>query len=111
MDPLALCVILQVYCLNYSYAIYTSSQVKIMWPRGEATSGPGADITSSRKAKSAGLSGFVQYMKRRDAETCVREMDGFDWGGSILRVGWSKAVPSVSKALYGETTSILFAYV
>lgn len=73
-----------------------------MWPRGEGTVGPGADITSSRKAKSAGLSGFVQYMKRRDAESCVREMDGFDWGGSILRVGWSKAVALAPKAIYCE---------
>lgn len=73
-----------------------------MWPRSDATSGVGADITSSRKSKSAGLSGFVQYMKRRDAEACVRELDGFDWGGSILRVGWSKAVPLAPKALYGE---------
>lgn len=76
-------------------------QVKIMWPRGDGTSGVGADITSSRKSKSAGLSGFVQYMKRKDAEACVREMDGFDWGGSILRVGWSKAVPLAPRAMYG----------
>ncbi|EAU91487.2 SR140 protein [Coprinopsis cinerea okayama7 len=59
--------------------------VKIMWPRGDASSGPGADMTSTRKAKSAGLSGFVSYMKRRDAEEALREFDGFDWGGSILR--------------------------
>ncbi|KAF8320853.1 hypothetical protein DL93DRAFT_2073611 [Clavulina sp. PMI_390] len=74
--------------------------VKIMWPRGDASTGVGADITSTRRSKSAGLSGFVQYMKRKDAESCVREMDGFDWGGSVLRVGWSKAVPLAPRALY-----------
>ncbi|KAG2015754.1 SR140 protein [Coprinopsis cinerea AmutBmut pab1-1] len=74
--------------------------VKIMWPRGDASSGPGADMTSTRKAKSAGLSGFVSYMKRRDAEEALREFDGFDWGGSILRVGWSKAVPVAAKPMF-----------
>ena len=73
-----------------------------MWPRGDNSSGVGGDITSSRKSRSAGLSGFVQFMKRKDAENCVREMDGFDWGGSVLRVGWSKAVPLAPRALYGE---------
>lgn len=62
--------------------------------------GPGADMTASRSKKSAGLSGFVSFMKRKDAECAVREMDGFDWGGSTLRVGWSKAVPIAAKALY-----------
>jgi U2-associated protein SR140 len=76
-----------------------------MWPRGDNTSGVGGDITSSRKSRSAGLSGFVQFMKRKDAENCVREMDGFDWGGSVLRVGWSKAVPLAPRALYGEPLS------
>ncbi|KAL0068794.1 hypothetical protein AAF712_004123 [Marasmius tenuissimus] len=30
-------------------------------------------------------------MTRKDAEEALREFDGFDWGGSVLRVGWSKA--------------------
>jgi len=72
-----------------------------MWPRTDATMGPGADITSSRRVKSSGLSGFVSFMKRKDAEVAVREMDGYDWGGHILRVGWSKAVPIGPKATYG----------
>ncbi|KDQ48943.1 hypothetical protein JAAARDRAFT_165843, partial [Jaapia argillacea MUCL 33604] len=70
--------------------------VKIMWPRGDGTVGPGAEMTASRRAKSAGLSGFVSFMKRKGAEEALREFDGFDWGGSILRVGWSKAVPVAS---------------
>lgn len=72
-----------------------------MWPRGDTTHGPGADMTASRRTKNAGLSGFVSYMKRKDAEAALREIDGFDWGGSVLRVGWSKAVPIAAKPLYG----------
>lgn len=57
-------------------------------------------MTASRAKKSSGLSGFVSFMKRSDAETAVREIDGFSWGGSVLRVGWSKAVPVAAKAAY-----------
>ncbi|KAJ6499101.1 hypothetical protein C8R45DRAFT_897921 [Mycena sanguinolenta] len=74
--------------------------VKIMWPRTDASVGPGADMTNSRRTKSTGLSGFVSFMKRKDAEHALRELDGFDWGGSILRVGWSKAVPIAQKPMY-----------
>ncbi|CAA7261671.1 unnamed protein product [Cyclocybe aegerita] len=79
--------------------------VKIMWPRSDATVGPGADMTASRRAKNSGLNGFVSFMTRRDAEDALREYDGYDWGGSILRVGWSKAVPIAAKALYVSTTT------
>ncbi|KAG7446304.1 uncharacterized protein BT62DRAFT_109685 [Guyanagaster necrorhizus] len=74
--------------------------VKIMWPRTDATVGPGADMTASRRTKNSGLSGFVSFMRRKDAEEALRELDGFDWGGSILRVGWSKAVPVAAKPMY-----------
>ncbi|OJA13067.1 hypothetical protein AZE42_01902 [Rhizopogon vesiculosus] len=76
--------------------------VKIMWPRGDGASGPGGDMTASRRNRNVGLSGFVSFMKRKDAESALREIDGFDWGGSILRVGWSKAVPMAAKPLYGR---------
>ncbi|KAG6845299.1 hypothetical protein H0H87_011149 [Tephrocybe sp. NHM501043] len=76
--------------------------VKVMWPRTDASVGPGADMTASRRTKSTGLSGFVSFMKRKDAERALREFDGFDWGGSVLRVGWSKAVPIAAKPLYAE---------
>ena len=72
-----------------------------MWPRGDGTAGPGADMTASRRSKNAGLSGFVAFMKRKDAEKALRDLDGFDWGGSVLRVGWSKAVPVAAKPMYG----------
>lgn len=72
-----------------------------MWPRSDATVGPGADMTATRRNKNAGLSGFVSFMKRRDAEAALREFDGYDWGGCVLRVGWSKAVPIAAKPMYG----------
>ncbi|KAL5523605.1 hypothetical protein ACEPAG_7778 [Sanghuangporus baumii] len=74
--------------------------VKIMWPRGGPSVGPGADITAARSNRTGGLTGFVSFMKRKDAETAVHDMDGFDWGGSVLRVGWSKAVPVAAKPAY-----------
>ncbi|KAF9523996.1 hypothetical protein CPB83DRAFT_886523 [Crepidotus variabilis] len=75
--------------------------VKIMWPRADASFGPGADLTAARKAKGSGLNGFVSYMTRRDAEDALREFDGHEWQGSVLRVGWSKAVPIAAKPIYG----------
>ncbi|KEP48437.1 putative RNA recognition motif [Rhizoctonia solani 123E] len=71
--------------------------VKIMWPRSDPQHPPGSDISTSARR---GMSGFVSYMTRADAEACVRELDGFDWGGSVLRVGWSKAVPIAARAMY-----------
>jgi U2-associated protein SR140 len=79
-----------------------------MWPRTDVTSGPGADMTNSRRTKSTGLSGFVSYMKRKDAEQALRELDGFDWGGSILRVGWSKAVPVAQKPMYSKKSDSFY---
>lgn len=78
-----------------------------MWPRGDATVGPGADMTASRRSMNSGLSGFVSFMKRKGAEAALRDFDGFDWGGSILRVGWSKAVPVAHKPQYSENFNIL----
>ena len=71
-----------------------------MWPRTDIAPGPNPDATGSRRGKGTGLNGFVSFMNRPDAEEALREFDGFDWGGSVLRVGWSKAVPVAAKALY-----------
>lgn len=49
------------------------------------------------------MSGFVSYMTRKAAEACVRDMDGHEWNGSVLRVGWSKAVPIAAKPAYGSS--------
>ncbi|KAF8070642.1 hypothetical protein FPV67DRAFT_1561398 [Lyophyllum atratum] len=90
---------------NFFARVGPVGSVKVMWPRTDASIGPGADMTASRRTKSAGLSGFVSFMKRKDAERALREFDGFDWGGSILRVGWSKAVPVAAKPQYAKTRS------
>lgn len=82
-----------------------------MWPRTDATIGPGADINASRRTKNSGLSGFVSFMKRKSAEAALREFDGFDWGGSVLRVGWSKAVPVAARAMYSEWASWSLSFV
>lgn len=73
-------------------------QIKIMWPRGDG--GPG-DALSNRRSKSGGLTGFVSFKRRREAELALRKLDGADWSGSVLRVGWSKAVPTSGRVLYG----------
>lgn len=79
-----------------------------MWPRADASFGPGADLTAARKAKGSGLNGFVSYMTRRDAEDALREFDGHEWQGSVLRVGWSKAVAIAAKPIYGEQLLFFF---
>ncbi|KAI0051920.1 hypothetical protein FA95DRAFT_1580392 [Auriscalpium vulgare] len=88
---------------NFFARVGPVGSVKIMWPRTDATQGPGADMTATRRNKNAGLSGFVSFMRRKDAEAALRELDGFDWGGCVLRVGWSKAVPIAAKAMYGAS--------
>lgn len=104
MDPLDLYVHLSVHALNRRNLI-ACLKVKIMWPRSDNNpAGPGGDITA-RRGKAAGMSGFVSYMTRKSAEECVREMDGFSWGGCVLRVGWSKAVPIAAKPAYGACRS------
>ena len=77
-----------------------------MWPRSDASFGPGAELTAARKAKGTGLNGFVSFMNREDAEDALRELDGYDWQGFVLRVGWSKAVPIAAKPLYGTYLSL-----
>ncbi|KAL1406050.1 hypothetical protein Q8F55_007733 [Vanrija albida] len=79
-------------------AIGPVGTVKIMWPRGEDLRGHPA----TRRVK-PGLTGFVCYMGRSDAERAVREFDGYEWNGSVLRVSWSKPVPIPRKALYDES--------
>lgn len=42
-------------------------------------------------------------MKRKDAEIAVKELDGLDWGGSIIRVGWSKMVKIPLRPIFGKS--------
>ncbi|POW01227.1 hypothetical protein PSTT_12617 [Puccinia striiformis] len=71
------------------------ASIKIMWPRSGSDNigGAGYGMVAMRQSKSGGLNGFVSYMRRSDAERACRELDGFDWGGNILRTGWGKAMP------------------
>ena len=62
----------------------------------------GSHMAAPRRPK-AGLSCFVAYMKRSDAERAVKELDGFDWGGCVLRVGWSKMIRPPVRAIYRES--------
>ncbi|GJJ06342.1 hypothetical protein Clacol_000533 [Clathrus columnatus] len=62
---------------NFFAKLGPVGSVKIMWPRAE---GP-APSSEGRRPRS-GLSGFVSYMKRRDAEDAVREMDGRSYARS-----------------------------
>jgi U2-associated protein SR140 len=79
-------------------------QIKVMWPRGDG--GPG-DALSNRRSKSGGLTGFVSFKRRKEAELALRKLDGADWVGSVLRVGWSKAVPTSGRVLYGQPMPVL----
>ncbi|KAK0567732.1 hypothetical protein OC844_000080 [Tilletia horrida] len=68
----------------------------IMWPRGEESGmagGAGAGITFVRRMQSAGLTGFVCFMRRGDAELALRESDGITWSGSMIKTSWGKAMP------------------
>ena len=75
-----------------------------MWPRNDASQGPGSDMTASRSRKSAGLSGFVSFMKRKDAETAIREMDGFDYGCKGYHSGYRLVVCTTRSVLPVEDT-------
>lgn len=77
--------------------------VKIMWPRSNINTGSlaGDGMTALRKNNAGGLNGFVAFMKRRDAERAIKEMDGFTWGGSVLRCGWGKSMPMPTRPIYG----------
>lgn len=72
-----------------------------MWPRTDIVVPSATDPLGSRRPKGTGLNGFVSFMTRRDAEEALRQFDGYDWGGSVLRVGWSKAVPIAARPVYG----------
>lgn len=77
--------------------------VKIMWRMSQTTNCadvPARDYDNHRSR--AGLTGFVCFMHRPDAERAVQQFDGFDWNGNTLRVTWSKPVPIPKRAAYGE---------
>ena len=84
---------------------FLGCQVKIMYPRLDdpRSNADASELGVRRVGIRAGLSGFVSFMKRPDAEQAIKDFDGLDWGGSILKVGWSKAVPIPRTAIYGQS--------
>jgi len=68
-----------------------------MWPR----------LDSGQLAAMGGrkLGGFVAFLRRPDAERAAKEMDGAEWGGNTLKIGWGKAVPIPATAIYGASRS------
>lgn len=59
------------------------------------------DEAFSQASTRRGLTGFVSYMERKDAERAVKELDGSEWMGNSIRVRWSKPVAKPLKALFG----------
>uniref|UniRef100_V5GLQ8 Uncharacterized protein n=1 Tax=Kalmanozyma brasiliensis (strain GHG001) TaxID=1365824 RepID=V5GLQ8_KALBG len=66
--------------------------VKIMWPRGE------------QRERATGLTGFVAFMTRAEAEQAFKEADGATWAGVRLKLSWGKAMPLPSRAMYPRST-------
>nr|CAG8581504.1 4716_t:CDS:10 [Entrophospora candida] len=64
------------------------ASVKIMWPR-----------TQEEKDRNRNC-GFVSYMDRECAAQALKNMDGKDLLGYLMRVGWGKAVPIPPKPIY-----------
>ena len=81
--------------------------VKIMWPRLDSGQ---LNTTASLGPQGRKLGGFVAYLRREDAEKAVKEMDGAEWGDSVLRCGWGKAVPIAARALYGMSSTTLSTF-
>lgn len=65
------------------------ASVKIMWPR-----------TQEEKDRNRNC-GFVSFMERKHAEQALRNLDGKELLGYVMRVGWGKAVPIPPQPIYG----------
>ncbi|KAJ3416402.1 U2 snRNP-associated SURP domain-containing protein [Chytridiales sp. JEL 0842] len=74
-------------CKEFAYYGPIAS-VKIMYPRTQE------EIDRNR------MCGFVSFMKREDADAALRELDGKNLMGYIMKVGWGKAVPIPAQPLY-----------
>ncbi|KAK4054169.1 hypothetical protein OIV83_001195 [Microbotryomycetes sp. JL201] len=67
--------------------------VKIMWPRAD-------NIPFNARGGKSHLGGFVAFLRRPDAERAMQELEGAEWGGNTLRLGWGKAVPLPARPIY-----------
>lgn len=64
------------------------ASIKIMWPR-----------TDEERARNRN-SGFVAYMSRVDAERALKALNGNDFRGYDMKLGWGKAVPIPQNPVY-----------
>lgn len=64
------------------------ASIKIMWPR-----------TDEERARNRN-SGFVAYMSRLDAERALKALNGNDFRGYDMKLGWGKAVPIPQNPVY-----------
>ncbi|EFJ48766.1 hypothetical protein VOLCADRAFT_104604 [Volvox carteri f. nagariensis] len=64
------------------------ASVKVMWPRDEE---------QRRKGRNCG---FVAFMRRDDAETAMRKLNGITLHGNELHIGWGKAIPLPAIPIY-----------
>lgn len=74
------------------------ASVKIMWPR-DAVGGFG--MASNVAATRGGLNGFIAFMRRADAAKAMEQCDGKEWGGSVLTLGWGKAMALPPRPAFG----------
>ncbi|CAG8597345.1 6030_t:CDS:10 [Paraglomus occultum] len=71
------------------------ASVKIMWPR-----------TQEEKDRNRNC-GFVSFMDRESAAQALKNMDGKELLGYVMRVGWGKAVPIPPKPVYAGVLAVL----
>ena len=67
------------------------ASVKIIWPRTQEEHMRGRNT------------GFVAFMKRRDAEQAMRRLDGKELMGFTLRIGWGRPVPLPAQPSFGKS--------
>ncbi|KAG0268532.1 U2 snRNP-associated SURP domain-containing protein [Actinomortierella ambigua] len=64
------------------------ASIKIMWPRTQE------EIDRNRNC------GFVSFMERQDAAQALKDMDGIELCGYVMKLGWGKAVPLPAVPFY-----------
>lgn len=72
-----------------------------MWPRLDGINNLGAGSGSTVPVGRRQLGGFVAFLRRPDAEVALKEIDGCEWQGGLLRTSWGKTVPIPRGAIYG----------
>lgn len=79
------------------------ASVKIMWPRGDDADGVASAIRTTR---TEGMTGFVSFMTRDDAEAAAKEAESCNWNGSVLRTSWGKPMPLPPRAAFMQKKKV-----